>query len=399
MKTILLLIPLLAIAGCAAPTGKDTAHKAGSHEATQEPGEIKPVKVGKYQVELWPPEDGVYSGEAVDVEFAVFDTTKKEPEMGGMLGVADLKAEAVVTMPAMAGMPEQKPKIHKEGQQGVSGLELFFPHGGDYQIDLTISPQGEEPFKATFTLPVKDERPKVAKKAPYELKIVDFPSDAKSGVPVELKMQILDTETGKPETKFDLAHEQRFHLLIASKDLSRFSHEHPSMSADGTWTYTATFPTGGDYWIYGDVAPTGKGSRILAAKVAVEGEGTNVPIKLDLGPSIDGDLTGALQPAGASIPIGKSTDFTLTLTDSATGKPASDIEPWLGAAGHLMIIHQDGTTVVHSHPHEAEHSGHSAAEGKIMFGARFPKAGLYKAYAQVKRGGKVRTMGFGLEVK
>lgn len=396
----MITVPILS--GCngkdmkTAKTDEHAGHASETGDNT-ETGEIKPVKVGKYQIELWPPEDGLYAGEEIDVEFAVFDSTKKDPEMGGMLGVADVKAEAVVTMPSMAGMPEQKPNIHQEGTVGVQGLELYFPHGGEYQIDLTLTPKGDNPMKAAFKVDVADEKPTATAKKPFELKVVDFPADAKPGQPVDLKLQVLDTKTDKPVTKFDVAHEQRFHLLIASKDLSKFQHEHPEMQPDGTWIYKATFPTGGDYWIYGDVAPTGKGSRILISKVSLFGEGPNEKIAANLGPSKDGGLVGRLVPG--EIAIGKMSSLEVQLTDEKTGKPAGDTEPWLGAAGHLMIIHEDGQTVVHSHPHEDEHSAELVKQGKITFNARFPKAGMYKAYAQVKRGGELKTLGFGLEVK
>ncbi|HZH98656.1 MAG TPA: YHS domain-containing protein, partial [Fimbriimonadaceae bacterium] len=81
-----------------------------SKTAPSEPQEIKPIKVGKYQIELWPPEDGVYAGEEIDIEFGVFDSTQEDKQLGGMKGV-DFSAKGVVTMPSMPGMPDQKPHI------------------------------------------------------------------------------------------------------------------------------------------------------------------------------------------------------------------------------------------------------------------------------------------------
>ncbi len=362
--------------------------------------EIRPVKVGNYQIELWPDEEGIYSGEETDIEFGVFDTTKKDEKMGGMLGV-EFDATANVTMPAMEGMPAQKPKIHKEGRAGVQGLELFFPHGGDYQIDLTITPKGAQPIKATFTIPVKDDRPEktAAVKAPYELLIVDWNKHTVVGTPVDLKMRVIDTKTGKSATKFDIAHEKPFHLLIASKNLKQFMHEHPEMSPDGTWTYRATFPAGGEWWVYGDVAPEGKGSRVLVAKIAVHGDEPTQTMHVDnLGPSSQGGLTGRVEMP-APIEVGKMAEVIVKLTDQKSGQPASDIQPYLGAAGHLMIIHEDGQTMVHSHPAHGADADARVKEGEVRFNARFPKPGRYVAYSQFNRGGMIRTLGYTLEVK
>jgi hypothetical protein len=372
----------------------------GGAPSAEVPAEIKPVKVGKYQVELWPDEGGVYSGEETDIEFGVFDTTKTDEKIGGMLGV-DFEATASVTMPAMEGMPAQKPKIHKEGRPGVQGLELFFPHGGEYQIDLTITPKGDKPIHATFKVPVKDERPAktAAMKAPYELEVVDWNEHTMPGTPTDLKLRVIDTKSGKPVTKFDVAHEKDFHLIMASKNLKQFMHEHPTMAADGTWTYRATFPAGGQWWVYGDVAPEGKGGHVLVSEVNVHGEEPTEAMYVDnMGPSTRDGLTGRLE-LPQPIEIGKMSEVVVKLTDAKTGKPAGDTQPYLGAAGHLMIIHEDGQTMVHSHPAHGPEADAKVKQGEIKFNARFPKPGRYIAYSQVIRDGEVKTLGYTLEVR
>lgn len=394
-------------AGCKPTFDKNPAKYAMATKAPIKKQPPKPanadpvVKVGKYQIELWPPEDGVFAGEEIDIEFGVFDSTQKDPQLGGMKGV-DFTVKAVVTMPSMPGMPEQKPNTHKEGRAGVQGLELFFPHGGEYQIDLDITPKGDKPIKANFKVNVNDERPAgTTRKQPYELKVVQWPAHVMAAQPVDLKLQVVDTKTGKPVTSFDIAHEQKFHLLIASKDLTQFMHEHPEMAPDGTWTYRATFPAGGDWWVYGDVAPTGKGSRILITKVNVMGDppkGKSM-FAQNMGPFTHEGLTGRIEPTESPIPVGKMTVLRVRLTDAATGKPAGDTQPWLGAAGHLMIIHEDGQTVVHSHPKEDEETHALVKKGEVLFTARFPKSGRYIAYSQFQRGGQIKTVGYTLEVK
>ena len=52
-------------------------------------------------------------------------------------------------MPAMPGMGAIVPAIHEEGQPGYYGMVLNFPHGGEYQANLSIRTQGGETATVT----------------------------------------------------------------------------------------------------------------------------------------------------------------------------------------------------------------------------------------------------------
>ena len=64
-----------------------------------------------------------------------------------------------------------------------------------------------------------------------------------------------------------------------------------------------------------------------------------------------------------------------------------------------MIFSEDGQTAVHSHPIEGQEADIIAKIGVVRFNARFPKPGLYKAYAQFMYHGGVKTLGFTIMVK
>ena len=134
------------------------------------------------------------------------------------------------------------------------------------------------------------------------------------------------------------------------------------------------------------------------SSVTVMGNKPTWDTKLNLSSTAsDGGLKGALMTR--DIAVGRSTTLMVKLTDESTGKPAGDTDKWLGAAGHMMIIHQDGQTLVHSHPTEDAESEVQVKEGMVHFSARFPKPGKYKVYAQFNWHGSVRTLGFAIEVK
>ncbi|OWU65677.1 MAG: hypothetical protein CBB60_003450 [Armatimonadetes bacterium Cent15-Ar3] len=404
-------------AGCGAPFEKEPtkylvpgidkhvhapAVLAGSGESakTTQTSTKSKVSFGKYEAELRLPDEGLFAGEEVDIEFRVVDTTQKDAVEAGFKGVGAIEATAVMTMPSMQGMPEARPKVHREGVPGDYGVELYFPHGGDYQIDLALNIPGEGLKKIAFVVDVKDERPATTQKTqPYQLKVIDWPKTAKAGVVTNLKLRVVESKTGKVQTSFDEAHTKYFHLLIASKDLNWFIHEHPVMAKDGTWSVPITFPAGTDYWVYGDVAPTGKGSRVLISSVQVVGKKPNWDMALKLArQAFDGGLKGVLSTL-EPIEVGRKATIQVKLFDAKNGSPAGDTVKWLGAAGHMMIFHKDGKTVVHSHPAEDAENEALVKQGIVRFTGRFPKPGIYKIYAQFDWRGKVRTLPFAVEVK
>lgn len=366
--------------------------------ASQE--QMTTVKFGKYQAELRLPEEGLFAGEELDLEFRVTDTTQKDAVESGFKGVGAIEATATMTMPIMPGMPASKPKVHREGVPGDYGIELYFPHGGQYKIDLDLSIPGEQVHTISFIVEAKDERPASAhSKQPYELKVINWPTTARAGVTEKLQLQVIDTKTGKVQTSFDEAHTKFFHLLIASKDLNWFRHEHPTMSKDGTWSIPVTFPAGTSYWVYGDVAPSGQGARVLMTFVKVGGKKPNWNTNLALAnQGKDGKMKGVLSSL-SQIEIGKRATLQVKLTNSQTGKPIGNTVKWLGAAGHMMIFHQDGKTVVHSHPAEDAQSESLVKQGIVRFSGRFPRPGVYKVYAQFEWQGNVHTLPFAIEVK
>ena len=327
--------------------------------------------IGKYTLALRLPTEGVFAGEQIDIEFRLLDTSKIDP-ISGATGVARVQTKAV------------------------------FPHGGQYQIALSLNVPGEsKPLTASFLVDVRDAEVRQSKKPipkPYFVEVKSIGA-ATAGKPAELRFAIRDTKTKAIMKDFDIAHTKVFHLLLASKDLSWFAHEHPEAQPDGTFTHTQVFPAGGEYRIYADVAPRGAGSQILGTNIKVSGVAPkSIPLALGGAKNTFEGITATFISAANPIPIGKSTSLLFKLTDTATGQPLTDLEPYLGAFGHLMIIHEDGQTVVHSHPAEDEAGLAASKKGNVLFNARFPKPGVYKAWGQFQRGGKVITIPFVLKI-
>ncbi len=95
---------------------------------------------------------------------------------------------------------------------------------------------------------------------------------------------------------------------------------------------------------------------------------------------------------------GVDAHFLIRLKDD--GRPVNDLEPYLGAMSHCVIVPQDSQVFVHCHPEQLNRPGPDARAGPdIPFGVIFPKPGLYKLWAQFNRKGKAIVADFVFEVK
>lgn len=208
--------------------------------------------------------------------------------------------------------------------------------------------------------------------------------DITVGKPVTLLFTLKDP-TGLAVKQVEVVHEKPLHLLMVSKDLSWYAHEHPEIQPDGTFTFTYTFPAAGEFFFYNDFTPPSVGQQVVTVPVTIPGAGPAAkPLSIDADKpkTIDG-YTVALD-TGGPVKTGGSTHLAYTVTKD--GKPVTTLAPYLGAMGHLVIISEDRTQFVHSHPHEGE--GHATGGPKVDFEAHFTVPGTYKGWAQFNVGTK-----------
>ena len=360
--------------------------------------EIPSQRSGKYQVSLRLPADGLYAGDEMQIEYRVEDTSRVDPLMGAA-PVIRAATKSVISMPLMKSMPSLEEAAHPEGIPGEYGVHPLFPHGGEYVLDLVIKPPADAEFMVRFLLNVRDQsqqRLSKPKPKPYTMELKSSPKSPKAGEPVELAITFHHRDRPKEVFQdFVIQHEKLIHLLIVRSDLGVFSHEHPVISSDGVFRITYTFPTAGEFHLFGDVAPKGAGSQVLLTKLKVLGKAAQRfdVSKAERKPmSVVDDMT--VEFAGSQKQIGtrKTQTLMFKVTDTSSGKPVKDIQLYLGAMGHLILIHEDGVTFVHSHPDER--SEDAGKDGTVPFLARFPKPGLYRGWSQFQRNGRVHTADF-----
>ncbi|MEU9855714.1 hypothetical protein [Streptomyces sp. NPDC047974] len=199
-----------------------------------------------------------------------------------------------------------------------------------------------------------------------------------------LKFSIQDA-TGKKVTAFTTEHDKELHFIVASRDLTVFRHLHPEKAPDGTWSVDADLPAAGAYKAFADFTPAAKGAEALTLGVDLGVPGAYTPRPLPAAEptaAVDGyqvRLGGTLDP-------GKPGELRLTV--SKDGEPVTDLQPYLGAYGHLVALRQGDLAYLHVHPNEG------GPGPDVSFTATAPTPGTYRLFLDFKHEGEVRTAAF-----
>lgn len=257
----------------------------------------------------------------------------------------------------------------------------------------------------------------------YRAEFKAEPAEIKAGENVALVFTVRDA-SGKAVRDLPLVHEQPIHLLVISKDLSEFNHLHPEPQADGTYRVAHTFPHGGEYKLYVDYTPKDSKQVVDQIPLKVNGEPrAAVALKVDSSDTntIDG-LRVTMRP-DQQLRAGQELMLNFAVADERMRMPVTDLQPYLGALAHFVIVSEDGADFLHAHPMEktemaaADHGGsgggheatphehgdaakaHDAhapkpSASEVSAHTTFPRAGLYKVWAQFQRGGRVSTVPF-----
>jgi hypothetical protein len=232
----------------------------------------------------------------------------------------------------------------------------------------------------------------------YSVDVKPMSGTITPGKPAMLMFTLKDP-TGAPVTTLETVHEKILHLLMVSKDLSWYAHEHPAVQKDGTFSLTFTFPQAGDYLLFNDFTPPKVGQQVVQVPIKVEGAAPAAkPLVVDTGTPKTVDGYSVTLDTGGPVKTGDETHMAYTITRD--GKPVTDLQPYLGAMGHLVVISQDLKNFVHSHPHEegAEHATGGKTGPKVDFEAFFTAPGVYKGWAQFQHMSKVITVPFTFNV-
>jgi hypothetical protein len=207
------------------------------------------------------------------------------------------------------------------------------------------------------------------------------------GGPHVFRFRIIDA-TGASVQDMEMGHERLMHLIVASRDMAHYRHVHPDPQADGSWAARLTLPEAGVYRVYADFVRAGR-SHILGTDLFV-----------------DGALRARPLPAPSDVAAGGA--YTATVTDRADGAgvvdltyrvatasgPVQQIQPYLGAAAHVVALREGDLAVVHAHAHRVPDD-----PAGLGVAVHAPSAGRYRVFIEFKHDGAVRTVAHTLQVQ
>jgi hypothetical protein len=240
----------------------------------------------------------------------------------------------------------------------------------------------------------------------------------KPGQKARLLFKIHHPGTGEQVKKFEVVHEKQYHLFLISQDMDFFQHIHPQEQPDGTWTIDATFPKAGYYKVLSDFLPSGGSSQFIARPLVtagytgdLEADSAHLVPDTALTKTVD-DITATVSYDPQQFIVGLYGHLTFHLRDAATGQPVTDLQTYLGAFGHTLIMSEDMLDYVHSHPLDilAQPDDDGGAPHflippgadlekirggpDVTFEGLMPKPGRYRAWTQFRRHDRIHTFAF-----
>ena len=257
---------------------------------------------------------------------------------------------------------------------------------------------------AMSTMMTADVPPTEAAEAGLNVQL-QVPDDARAGVPTRVTATVVETETGEPVTDLTRSHEAWMHLIATREDLGTFSHVHPEPTGEpGELAVDVTFPTPGRYIVNTEFRQRGEMSDVHQRQLVTVTGTAPAPVALTISARTV-VVDGVEVELGGEARVGDPSDLHFEFTDATTGRPVDDLQPFLAAAGHVVIMRGDGSTFAHEHAEVEDDRGRPvfATPGQ-QFGpeldvhAEFTTPGTYQLWGQFRRAdGKVLTAPFTVE--
>lgn len=206
----------------------------------------------------------------------------------------------------------------------------------------------------------------------------DVPADVEPAEPTTITITVSGAD------RLVRTHEAWMHLIVTRADLGTFAHLHPEpTSEEGVFEVEVTFPTAGEYALHAEVREQGQLADVLdSTTVPVAGTApaaVEVPAEDVRSATVDG-VTVELE---GEVHVGETSDLTLRTPEG--------LQPYLGAAGHVVVMRADGTDFQHRHAETFDDRGRPVqALPGTTFGpeldlhVRLDDPGAYRLWVQLR---------------
>ena len=228
------------------------------------------------------------------------------------------------------------------------------------------------------------EAPRPGHDAPDGLSVADAGYRLQAASPTRraghrapLRFRIVDAR-GQTVRDFDVEQARRMHIIVVRRDLSGYQHLHPAQAADGTWSVPLALPAPGAYRAFADFRVDGE-QHVLGVDLLVPGR----------------FAPRALPPPGR---LARVDGYEISLHSNGSGNmgfgvrrdgaPVTDLEPYLGALGHLVALRDGDLSYRHAHPVRSGSSGEISFEGVRL------QPGTYRLFLQFRTRRRVHTAAF-----
>lgn len=219
-------------------------------------------------------------------------------------------------------------------------------------------------------------------------------------------------------------HGHLMHLfLVRTPDMKSFWHLHPHQTGEGQFAVELPRIPAGHYQIFADIVHQTGFPETQVGEIDLPGISGSAFSGDDAGsPDLSSSATISqlddgyrmvwerdASPLKANVPVW----FRFRIEDK-DGRPATDMESYMGMAGHAAFISTDGKVFAHVHPagsvsmaaemmaqgteHDMNAMQSVPTGSEVSFPYGFPRAGDYRIFVQVKRAGKIETAEFSAHV-
>ncbi|WP_333893224.1 hypothetical protein [Mycolicibacterium gadium] len=208
-----------------------------------------------------------------------------------------------------------------------------------------------------------------------------------SGENVGVTFRIVGPD-GQSVTKYETTHDKNLHLIAVRRDMTGFQHVHPTLEASGVW-HTHLDLSPGPWRLFAEFKPAGAEDLTLGTDVSVAGDYHPQPLPPSSKTTTVDDYTVTLT---GDLSAGSSSKLTLSV--SRGGAPVTDLQPYLAAYGHLVVLRSDDLAYLHVHPQGAPGDGVTVPGPYVTFYATTPSAGTYRMFLDFQHNDVVRTAEF-----